>query len=62
MQSGQVRRMNARRTLYSIEIDDRRQVPLFQFRPSGPLVPNVTRVNAALPTDLHPVAVHDWNT
>ena len=62
VQSGQVRQMIARRTLYSIKIDDRRYVPLFQFRRSGPLMPNVTQVNAALPTDLHPVAVYDWYT
>lgn len=62
VQAGQVRQMIARRTLYSVKLDDRRHVPLFQFRQSGPLVPNITQVNAALPTDLHPTAVYGWYT
>lgn len=54
--------MIARRTLYSIKLDDRRYVPLFQFRRDGFLVPNISLVNAALPTDMHPVEVYDWFT
>ena len=57
---GKVRQMIARRTLYSVKLDDRRFVPLFQFRADGPLVPNITRVNAALPLTLHPVRVAEW--
>ena len=59
---GQVRQMIARRTLYSVKIDGVRHVPLFQFRTSGPLVSNIGQVNAALPTDLHPVSVYGWYT
>ena len=62
MQPGQVRQMIARRTLYSVKLDDRRHLPLFQFRGSAPLVPNIAQVNAALPTDLHPTAVYGWYT
>ncbi len=62
VQPGQIRQMIARHTLYSVKLDDRRHVPLFQFRRSGPLVPNITHVNAALPLDLHPVAVYNWYT
>lgn len=60
--ANQVRQMIARRTLYSIKLDDRRYVPQFQFRKNGPLVPNVTRVNPALPPDMHPVEVYEWYT
>jgi len=58
----QVRQMIARRTLYSIKLDERRHVPRFQFHEDGSLVANVTRVNPALPEDLHPVSVYDWYT
>lgn len=57
---GKVRQMIARRALYSVKLDDRRFVPLFQFRADGPLVPNIARVNAALPVTLHPVRVTEW--
>jgi len=59
---GQVRQMIARRTLYSVKLDERRHVPRFQFRENGPLVTNINRVNPALPDDLHPVSVYDWYT
>ena len=58
----QVRQMIARRTLYSFLLNNRRLIPIFQFEPAGPLVANVTRVNAALSLDLHPVEVQEWYT
>ncbi len=58
----QVRQMIARRTLYSILLDNRRFVPLFQFKKDGGLLPNITKVNAALNADLHPVEVFEWYT
>ena len=57
-----VRQMIARRTLYSVLLDNRRYIPLFQFDKAGGLIPNITKVNAALPDDLHPVDVYDWYT
>ena len=62
MRQNRVRQMMARRTLYSVLLDNRRYIPLFQFQHDGGLVPNITKVNAALPGDLHPVDVHDWYT
>lgn len=62
MRQNHVRQMIARRTLYSVLLDNRRYIPLFQFERHGGLIPNITRVNAALPDDLHPVDVHDWYT
>jgi hypothetical protein len=58
----QVRQMIARRTLYSILLNNRRYIPIFQFEKDGPLVANITKVNAALSPDLHPVEVYDWFT
>jgi len=58
----QVRQMIARRTLYSILLNNRRYIPVFQFGKDGPLVANITKVNAALSPDLHPVEVYDWFT
>jgi len=58
----QVRQMIARRTLYSILLNNRRYIPLFQFEKDGALVPNITKVNATLSPDLHPVEVYDWYT
>ncbi len=58
----QVRQMIARRTLYSLLINNRRYIPIFQFEQRGGLVNNITRVNAALSPDLHPVEVSDWYT
>lgn len=57
-----VRQMIARRTLYSVQLDNRRYIPLFQFDKVGGLVGNITKVNVALPVDLHPVDVYDWYT
>ena len=58
----QVRQMIARRTLYSILLNNRRYIPIFQFEKDGPLVVNITKVNAALNPELHPVEVYDWYT
>lgn len=57
-----VRQMIARRTLYSILLDNRRYIPVFQFKQRGGLVANITKVNAALRPDLHPVEVFEWYT
>ena len=58
----QVRQMIARGTLYSFLLNNRRLIPIFQFERSGPLVANITKVNAALSPDLHPVEVQEWYT
>ena len=58
----QVRQMIARRTLNSVLLDNRRYIPLFQFKKDGGLLPNITKVNAALSADLHPVEVFEWYT
>ncbi len=58
----QVRQMIARRTLYSILLNNRRYIPIFQFEKDGPLVANITKVNATLSPDIHPVEVYDWFT
>jgi len=58
---GRIRQMVADRTLYSILLDGRRFVPIFQFaRGAKRLLPNITRVNAVLNPELHPVEVFDW--
>ena len=62
MRQNRVRQMIARRTLYSVLLNNRRYIPLFQFEQEGGLIPNITKVNAALPADLHPVDVYDWYT
>ena len=62
MRQNRIRQMIARRTLYSVLLDNRRYIPLFQFEREGGLIPNITKVNAALPADLHPVDVYDWYT
>ena len=77
MPESRIRQMIARRTLYSVLLDNRRHIPAFQFaqqggstRETGPsrspadgsLVPNIAKVNAALPEDLHPVEVQAWYT
>jgi len=62
MRQNRVRQMIARGTLYSVLLDNRRYIPLFQFEKNGGLMPNITKVNAALPGDLHPVDVYDWYT
>jgi hypothetical protein len=58
----QVRQMIARRTLYSVMLDARRYVPIFQFKKEGGLLPNITKVNMAMSPDLHPVEVFEWYT
>lgn len=58
----QVRQMISRKTLYSILLNNRRYVPIFQFEETGTLVPNITKVNVALPSNLHPVEVYEWYT
>ena len=55
-----IRQMIARHTLYSVLLNSRRRIPAFQFAQSGGLVPNITKVNPALPEDLHPVEVQAW--
>ena len=59
--AGRIRQMVADRTLYSILLDSRRYVPIFQFtRGAKRLLPNITKVNAVLHRELHPVEVFDW--
>ncbi len=58
----QVRQMIARRTLYSFTLDGRRYIPVFQFDKKGRLLPNITKVNPVLSSDLHPVEVFEWFT
>ncbi len=58
----QIRQMTARRTLYSILLDNRRFIPIFQFKKDGAMIPQMTKVNAALRPDLHPVEVFEWFT
>lgn len=59
--AGRIRQMVADRTLYSILLDGRRYVPIFQFTQGvRRLQPNITRVNAVLSPELHPVEVFDW--
>ena len=77
MPESRIRQMIARRTLYSVLLDNRRHIPAFQFAQrggstpgtgawrspaEGSLVPNIAKVNAALPEDLHPVEVQAWYT
>ena len=57
-----IRQMVARRTLYGVLLNNRRRIPVFQFAQGGGLVPNIAKVNAALPEDLHPVEVQAWYT
>lgn len=57
-----VRQLIARRTLYSVLLNGRRRIPIFQFTRRGGLVPNIAKVNAALAEDLHPVEVQAWYT
>ena len=62
MAESRTRQMIARRTLYSVPLNSRRHIPAFQFSQRGELVPNIAKVNAALPEDLHPVEVQTWHT
>ena len=61
--AGRIRQMVADRTLYSILLEHRRYIPIFQFLDGAQrLLPNIGRVNAALNPELHPVEVFDWYT
>lgn len=61
--AGRIRQMVADHTLYSILLEGRRYVPVFQFIDGvRRVVPNIGRVNAALNPELHPVEVVDWYT
>lgn len=60
MPESRIRQMIARRTLYSILLNSRRHIPAFQFAQRGGLIPNIGKVHAALPEDLHPVEVLAW--
>ena len=56
---GRIRQMIADRSLYSFLIGRNRHIPDFQFQDNR-LVPNITRVNKALPPGMHPVEVYNW--
>ena len=62
--AGRVRQMVADHSLYSILLEGRRYVPIFQFlNPKATrLVPNIGLVNRTLDPSLHPVAVFHWYT
>ena len=60
MPESRIRQMIARRTLYSVLLNSRRLIPAFQFAQRDGLIPNIAKVNAALPEDLHPVEVQAW--
>ena len=61
--AGRIRQMVADRTLYSVLLEGRRYIPMFQFVEGRKrLVPNIGRVNAALDAELHPVEVYNWYT
>lgn len=61
--AGRIRQMVADRTLYSILLEGRRYIPVFQFLEGRKrLVPNIGRVNAVLDPELHPVEVYNWYT
>ena len=77
MPESRIRQMITRRTLYSVLLNNRRHIPAFQFvqrggstretgasrsPADGSLVPNIAKVNAALPEDLHPIEVQAWYT
>lgn len=58
---GRIRQMIAERRLYSILLEGRRYIPIFQFLEDGHhLVPTIGRVNASLDPELHPVEVFNW--
>ena len=56
---GRVRQMIVDRSLYSFDLDGKRYVPDFQFG-KGRLVPNIGKVNSALPENKHPVSIYRW--
>lgn len=59
-----VRQRLGQRTLYGIKVARGWRLPAFQFDLDQPdrLVPGIGRVLAALPPDLHPIAVYNWFT
>ena len=61
---GRLRQLIADRSLFSIRLEARRFVPIFQFQSpeATRLVPNIGPVNRALATDLHPIEVLNWYT
>jgi hypothetical protein len=61
--AGRIRQMVADRSLYSVLLEGRRFIPIFQFLARGKrLVPDIGRVNAALDSELHPVEIYNWYT
>ena len=54
-----MRQLIAQRALRAFRIQRNLRIPLFQFQQRG-LLPNVTRVNAALSGDLDPVSLWRW--
>jgi hypothetical protein len=61
---GRLRQLIADHSLFSIRLEARRFVPVFQFQSpeATRLVPNIGLVNRALDLDLHPVEVLNWYT
>lgn len=58
-----IRQMLKDRSLYGIYLDGVWHIPVFQFEEDAPrLIPNITRVNAALDPEDHPVGVLRWYT
>lgn len=59
-----VRQMVADRSLYSMLLDGRRYVPIFQFLDADgkKLVPNIGQVNKALDPEFHPLQIYEWYT
>ena len=55
-----IRQMIADRSLYSFLIEGNRYIPNFQFWAADRLVPNISRVNKALNSRMHPVEVYNW--
>lgn len=62
--AGRLRQLIADRSIYSLLLERRRYIPLFQFqdRQATTLVPQIARVNRALNPELHPVQVLNWFT
>lgn len=54
-----VRQLISDRSLHSFLIGRNRYIPAYQFD-GDQLVPNIARVNRALPEGMHPVAVYNW--
>lgn len=59
LSEGRVRQMVVDRSLYSFLLDGKRHVPDFQFGKER-LVPNIGKVNSALPENKHPVSIYRW--